>query len=321
MHISQQYNERLTSVDGKFLFATAQLPFDAGSNQFCTLIPIWSNGSTNDPKGDFPNRQLCWFLIRDSQFQDISPGQLIFGSVEPSTNHGTNSPDKDWWQIKLDTASLAGTPGSVIEIVDGGSGNSEDPRILIDVRREIELSHKPSSLVMIKFGQWLYGPFRPKMVRRNDFSSASYADGRERFTLERTTQNRILKVQYDAVRQKGWIVTSPEAHVSLEATLPGRSTRTISVGYTFLSWDDFERLQTVGGAVRFELLTDADILLRAAREHLSPKKKRQELKQLLDELADNLSSLEVSPSALTIAKRLGTGLAVSDRDAGEFKNK
>ena len=182
------YLERSVSVEGKFLFAAAQAPFDAGGNQFCTLAPIWSSDGEVIAKRDFPNRQLCWFLLRDAQFQDLTPGQLVFGGTEPTKDHGTSAPDKEWWQLKSDGAMLAGSPGSVLEILDAGTAEPDDPRTLIEPRREFELDHRPSTLVLVALDRWLYGPFRPRIRR-----GGGDTEGLWHFALERTFSKHCLE--------------------------------------------------------------------------------------------------------------------------------
>ena len=121
------------------------------------------------------------------------------------------------------------------------------------------------------------------------------------------------------IRHSGWSISPSEIVVSLDDTQRDRSSRKRTIRYTFMSWDSFERISSVGG-VRIELQTNSELLLRSARDYLTPKKKRQELKQLLDDLHDNLRSVPKvdAAEALAIAKRLGSKLAESDRIATDL---
>ena len=303
-------------MEGKFVFAAAQVPFETGGNQFCTLVPICKmDGELVDAAQDFPNRGLCWFMLRDAEFQALAPGQLIVGPVEQSRDHHTSSADKDWWQLRVDSPQFAGAVETIIEIIDAGSDNeTEDPQTLIEPQREFRLDHRPSSLVMVALGSSLYGPFRPRAPRRG-----SEANGDWRVTLERTSRRTIYKVDRSKMESECRIVRPPEVIISLEQKVPDRATALRRVLYEFMLWDDFERLPNIG-AVEIELQTDTERLLRAAQEHLKPRAKRQQLRVLLDELVGNLRSVPEAEALLarTTATGLRSSIEASDRIADEL---
>lgn len=293
-------------MDGKFLFVVAQKPFDVAQNRFCTVLPIWSSESgLVDAARDFPGRGLCWFMLRDAQFQDISPGQLIYGAVEHSQHYQSSGSERDWWQVRLDTAEFAGKPGSVVEIIAATSDVPDDPRALIAPGREFTSGHRPATLVIVALGGWLYGPFRSRV-------QSGSREGRWLFHLERTSQGKVFKVGRQAVAQKGWVVAPPEALVSLEEAVPSRAMGTMPVNFQFLPWAYFDQLAVVG-AQPIELLRDDEVLMQAAREHLKPRHKQRELKMLLEQLVRNVESVPAFAEALAIAKRLGNAIDASDR--------
>jgi hypothetical protein len=119
-------------MEGKFVFAAAQVPFETGGLYFCPLVPPCNiDGEPVDAKVDFPNTGLCWFMLRDVRFQGLTPGQLVVGPVEPTRDWQTSTPDKHWYQLKVETAQMAGTPETILEVIDAGPEEQEGPRALI----------------------------------------------------------------------------------------------------------------------------------------------------------------------------------------------
>ena len=96
-------------MDGKFVFAAAQVPFATGGSHFCTLVPVCSiDGEPVNAHDDFPNTGLCWFMLRDIRFQGLTPGQLVVGPVEPTRDSQTSAPDKHWFPLRVDTGCGSG---------------------------------------------------------------------------------------------------------------------------------------------------------------------------------------------------------------------
>jgi hypothetical protein len=204
---------------------------------------------------------------------------------------------------------MAGAPDTVLEVLDAGPEEPEGPRALIAPQREIHVDHRPTELVIVRLGPRLYGPFRAK-ARRNE----GLDDGSWRVSLERTSQNKIWQADEATVARASGLVKTGDIRVSLEDAPPSKATLIHPIRYSFIPWHHFEKLRQAGGA-DIELLTDAEILGRVARDHLKPKAKRQQLQQLLRELDVNLQYVpEVSSkTALATTKRLSEHLAASER--------
>jgi hypothetical protein len=297
-------------MEGKLVFAAAQIPFETGGSHFCPLVPVcYIDGEQVNAELDFPNTGLCWFMLRDVRFQGLTPGQLVVGPVEPTRDWQTSAPDKHWYQLKVETAQLAGAPDTVLEVIDAGPDDPRGPRALIGAQRKIHLDHRPTDLVMVRFGQRYYGPFRAR-ARRDDGSTGSGWS----VTFERTSQNKIWQADEIAIAGAGGLVKTSEIQVSLEDAPPSKATLIQPIRYTFIPWDHFEKLRQAG-AVEIELLTDAEILGRAAREHRKPKAKRQQLQQLLRELEDSLQDVPeaFAKTALATARGLTEQLVTSER--------
>jgi energy-coupling factor transporter ATP-binding protein EcfA2 len=271
-------------------------------------------GNDIDLDRDFPNRRLCWFLLRDPVFQALTPGQLVVGLVQPSDEHGSPRPDKDWWQIRVDSAQLAGSSDSIIEVVEAGAGNSEDPRLLLEPGYALTLDHRPSTLVLVSLGDWIYGPFRTRVPRTGPDNY-----NRWQVSLERTSRPVVYKLPRSRAEQANAIVRPPKVSVSLESQPPDKAAGLTSLAYTFMPWASFERLRQLG-ATEIEIRTDAEVLLRAAADHLRPRAKRQLLRQLLDELGTSLNSAQSQDAMAgrTTLARLEASISASDRLADEL---
>lgn len=298
-------------MEGKFVFAAAQVPFATAEGfHFCTLVPISNvDGEPVNAQEDFPNSGLCWFMLRDVRFQGLTPGQLVVGPVEHSRDWSTSAPDRHWFQLRVETAQMAGAADTVLEVLDAGPEEAEGPRVLISPQREMYVDHRPTDLVIVRLGHRFYGPFRAK-ARRDE----SLGDGSWRVSLERTSQNKVLQADDVIVAKAGGLVETGDIRVSLDDAPPTKATLTRPIRYSFIPWHHFEKLKQAG-AFDIELLTDAEILGRIARDHLKPKIKRQQLQQLLRELDENLQPVSEASAkaALSAIGQLSVHLAASER--------
>jgi hypothetical protein len=208
-------------MEGKFVFAAAQVPFETdGGLHFCTLVPICSiDGEPVSPQEDFPNTGLCWFMLRDVRFQGLTPGQLVVGPVERTRDWETSAPDRPWYQLRVETAQMAGTTDTLLEVLDAGPEEPDGPRALIAPHREIYVDHRPTELVMVRLGKGFYGPFRAK-ARHNE----RLPDGSWRITLERLSQNKIWQADKTIVAKAGGLVETTDIRVSLDDAPPPKST-------------------------------------------------------------------------------------------------
>jgi hypothetical protein len=297
-------------MEGKFVFAAAQVPFATAEGfHFCTLVPICSIDGDSVNAQEFPNTGLCWFMLRDVRFQGLTPGQLVVGPVEHTRDWSTSDPDKHWFQLRVDTAQMGGSADTVLEVLDAGQDETDGPRALIAPQREIYVDHRPTDLVAVRLGARFYGPFRAKARRDDGIGNCNW-----RVSLERTSQNKVFQADDAIVAKAGGLVESGDIRVSLEDASPTKATLTRSIRYSFIPWHRFEKLKQAGAA-DIELLTDAEILGRIARDHLKPKIKRQQLQQLLRELDANLQPVSDASSraALAAMNHLSEQLATSER--------
>jgi len=88
-------------------------------------------------------------------------------------------------------------------------------------------------------------------------------------TLERTSQNKIWQADEATIARAGGLVKTDEIRVSLDDAPPSKATQIQPIRYSIIPWRHFEKLRQVG--TNIEILTDAEILGRVARDHLRPK--------------------------------------------------
>ena len=101
-------------VGQQLLLAVGQDSFEVNGNRFTTLVPIMTlNGDRVRPE-EFPNRGLVWFMVSGSlDVKRAQPGRLLVGVIEHSQQFGTSSPDKDHFQVRIDSATIAGHPNFI----------------------------------------------------------------------------------------------------------------------------------------------------------------------------------------------------------------
>jgi len=158
-------------MEGKFVFAAAQVPFATAEGfHFCTLVPICNiDGDPVNAHEDFPNTGLCWFMLRDVRFQGLTPGQLVIGPVEHTRDWSTADPDKHWFQLRVDTAQMGGSADTVLEVLEAGLEELDGPHALIRPQRKIYVDHRPTDLVIVRLGQ----RFMDRSERRRVGTTAS----------------------------------------------------------------------------------------------------------------------------------------------------
>jgi hypothetical protein len=90
----------------------AQEPFSPNEFQFATVIPIATieNDRLGPVRpGDFPNRDLCWWMVRNiAPVSGVIPGRLIVGHYQDAERYDPQDPDKDKYQLDWGTVKLGG---------------------------------------------------------------------------------------------------------------------------------------------------------------------------------------------------------------------
>ncbi len=254
--------------------AIAQQPFWLNDNQFVTVRPIAviENDRLGPVReGDYPNRELCWWLIRGiSPQQELTPGRLIVGRVEEAAQFDPKDGDKDKYQFEWDSVRLGGVR-NVIEILDGAK--NLERRDLINRPNAIEMDHPPTSLVLVRLGDRIYGPFKAEWEYRNRYF----------VTLSKPISS-VDTVVFSAARvQKdpGFIVRHRILLSACDQPL-NKSSDTFSPSYQLLTWERFEVLQQEDALEHVRLYSDEEVVRQVAKQVLPRKRLRDFMQEWKD---------------------------------------
>ncbi len=256
------------------ILAVAQQSFDLNTNTFSTLVPVATLDGTPLSASEFPNRGLVWWLVRGNRdLIQATPGRLVTATLELSSE-----PEKDFYQVRTDTAQVAGPP-RLLEIVTIPANTASEPRDIIG-RCVIQMDHEPARLVLARWQGNLYGPFLAD-------SEMPDQEGRFKVRLSKPTGNRPIWVLDEKL-----IIGKPghlraETRVSWAAQAPSRAEAPHRCRYEIVSWSAAE--EAWSDAPTVTLVTDEEAIRRAAKI-LGTKAARQELQRQLDALVGTLGT-------------------------------
>lgn len=250
----------------EIIAAIAQKPFLSGDNEFATVKPlaVIEDGRLEPVReGDYPNRDLCWWMVRGITPQrEVLPGRLIFGHVEEATQFDRNDPDKDKFQMDWASVKLAGNRNLVEVLI---APTSLDPRELVNQSDLLTIDHPPTPMVLVRVGDKVYGPFKTE--------HKPY--GRQfQVTLQRppsSEQTSVLKAA--TVSSDPGYLSISGVTLAADAQAVNRSTQQLDVGYQMLLWNRFEVLQDQAEE-RIRLYSDEEVVRQAAKKILSKKRYR-----------------------------------------------
>lgn len=283
----------LDAPEGRYVFAVAQLPFETESretsvvNMFGTLVPLLdSDGRALDQqalRAQFPNRCLAWWLLRPGARAFAEPGRLVSAYVEPAVRFDRGDPDKDAFQVIVDTVE----PVREREAVEILTVSDEAVTRLQDLVSRADLvthDHPPTDLVLVRWRRLLYGPFRASGARRDD--------GRWQVTLQSAARDAtVLSLPDEGLLRIGERYQSyRHVDVSLEGQPPQpphRSTRRRTCTYELVV-GGLEALRALPHDV-LSVARDVDVIKRYAAQFFG-RRDRQQLAALLDRLAPELAS-------------------------------
>jgi len=246
------------------------------------------SGESVRPEG-FPNRNLVWFKLSGPlEVKRARPGRLLIGLIEESQQFGTSDPEKDHFQVRIDSASIAGYP-NFIQILQPPGGAAVKPDEILD-RAEVDLPCEPMAMVLVRIGTHLIGPFKTE--------SEEVHEGKWRVRFKKAATDRPVNV-FD----NGAVAThAVQAEVSLDGSSPARSSDLHSCVYELALWSDFTAAQPSAKTLR--LSTEEEAISRIAKEILT-RAKRQELIRDLKELGDVASKTgNAAPEDYTLLERV-----------------
>jgi hypothetical protein len=142
------------------VFAVAQRSFESNNGiWFSTLVPLATLDGEALDRREFPNRGLAWWMVRGvADLIRSRPGRLLTAVVQEAVKQNVSDPEYDLYQVDFDTVQVAG-PKRLIEIVTPEyHGSMKPPSILNGAKATLD--HEPMSLVLVRLGSRLYGPFK-----------------------------------------------------------------------------------------------------------------------------------------------------------------
>lgn len=257
-------------VGQQLLLAVGQESFEASGYEFTTLVPLMTTSGERVRSEDFPSRDLVWFMVSGPlEVKRARPGRLLIGTIEHSQHFGTSNPDKDHFQVRIDSASIAGYP-HFIQILQPSGVAALKPDAILD-QAEVDLPSEPMAMVLVRIGTQLIGPFKTECEEINE--------GKWRVRFKKAAADRPVNI-FDG----GAIPTQTvRAEVSLDSSSPTRSSDLHNCVYELALWSDFTAAQPSAKTLR--LSTEEEAISRIAKEILT-RAKRQELIRDLKELGD-----------------------------------
>ena len=239
----------------------AQEVFSTNDYQFATVKPIASieNDRLQPVRpGDFPNRDLCWWMVRNiAPIREVIPGRILVGQCQDADRYDPQDLDKDKYQLDGGTVRLGG-PRSIIEIIAADCG--PDPRQLINQNHVATLDHPPTSMVLAKLGDKVYGPFKTEFDQHGR---------RFHITLEKS-KSFDYSHMFDLakIRSDPGYISIKQISFSTDARPLNKSSDVAYSNYELLLWSRFESLQN-SMAERIRLHSDEEVVRSAARQILS----------------------------------------------------
>jgi hypothetical protein len=261
----------------KVFLAVAQQPFEhvgesGFANNFATLVPLLTTDGQALDLADFRHYGLVFWMVRPHALRFADPGRLIAGKLEPAMN-----PQRLEYQLVPDSAEVV-QPSELIEILTIEHPQVREPRDLVNVDSVLILDHPPTPLVLVRWGNEAYGPFRTE-IRAQQAGRGPWAID---LRTSRTDQT-VFKIPFVDL-QVGSMFGSQirpdlEATITYEDRDPTTNVSTHVCHYSALLGPGFRKLPSMGYPV-LSVETDKELLLRYAKRFTS-RKNVQLLRELL----------------------------------------
>jgi hypothetical protein len=281
-------------VGQTLIFAVAQRAFEINGNWFSTLLPLATlDGEKVNPR-DFPNRGFAWWMVRG--VPDViksRPGRLLTAMVEEAYAQNSSDPEKDLFQVNYDTVQVAG-PKRLIEVLTPEGHSFLEPQAILNGAMSV-LDHEPTTLVLVRIGSKLFGPFKAE--------TEEDTQQRGRYVV-RYTKASVDRPIYE-IDEKVLPVERLSARVALDDQSPLRSGLIRQCGYEVALWGAFETACTTAKTIR--LSSDEEVVSRVAKVVVS-RTKRQDLVRQLRELTSGGASAEIDREDLTRVEEIALGL-------------
>ncbi len=263
--------------DTRLIMMVSQEPFETDFNQFCKLLPVVYVDGVRPNPSDFMNDGEIWWMLTAQTGQLAEPGRLLIGSIEDATRFDGHDQNASRYQVRRDSVKhLSDKDG--VEVVTLPGDSIGDLRDLVSTKLDLELPFRPTPVVMLRWRAKVFGPFKASLdepLRQDERPAIQFVPAHTDmavFEVDDTTfRSGAGRWRLDVAEE----VATDNYHRKLSASR-------IIIRHELLLGPGYEQL--LAQNPRRVVLEPVDRkLLRFAKQVLT-NKKRQDLRQLLDEL-------------------------------------
>ena len=244
-------------ADEIFTFAVAQTPFETPSpsgttlNLFCTALPLWHEDWRPVQEAEFPNNGLVWWKLRPGMREWATPGRLLSGRVEPAPRYAPDDPNKQLYQVVTNDIEAL-SPDEGIEVLRPDPRSTHDARDLLNRAGVLTVDHAPTPEVLVRVGEWIYGPFRTRATPQ--------PRGRWSVSLDPVSGSAVERME--ASRLEPALLRLNDVAISLDSQPPTRGNNLILCRYEVIDAGTLAEYRR--HAERVVVTRDQDVLARLA---------------------------------------------------------
>lgn len=301
--------------DDRLIMAVAQQPFSADLNQFCKLVPVMYLDGTQPNRDEFANDGQVWWMVTAQTASLTEPGHLVVGDLEEARRYDPDDPMSSRYQVIRESVrvvdfkvglELLTVPGDAIDSIEG----------LVSADYRLPVSHRPTPNVMVCWRSQVYGPFKA--------SYTAEGVGQARGAVSLLPHNADTTVYH--LREDTFRAAAKQSLVRVSYGICPTTTRRSDVSKPLVIECD---LLLAAGYEGFLARNPEKLLVesveqkinRLARDVLT-KKKRRELRVLLDELEvtgkDSQQSDDLIQAVSRVKQSLSRREAMLDTIASAF---
>jgi len=266
-------------LDTRIIMMVAQRPFEVDWNQFCKLVPLIFVDGSPATASEFPNDGEIWWMLTAMSAPLAEPGRLLAGTLENAVRYEASDPDASRFQVKRDAISDL-HENDAFEIIDLSADAIESIQDIVSTGFQVELQYRPAPPTLLRWRSKVYGPFAASSVASGGRRTA----GRWSFLpLDQAEMTIYCFEEAEFTSLVGTNRLSVRERVSLTSQRRAETRQLDEVSRELVLPSGFQ--QALGGAPTKLVIEPLNRkLVRYAKQCLT-RKKRQNLSQLLDELA------------------------------------
>lgn len=285
----------------RLIMMVAQRPFENNMNQFCKLVPIAFVDGARPSDGDFPNDGEIWWMLTATTARFAEPGRVLTGTLENAVRYDADDPDSSRYQVKRDAVTDL-QAADALEIVDVPTDALQSIQDVVSSDFQLQLEWRPAPVVLLRWRSQVYGPFAAQ--NKTGLSSWTFLPSDQaEMTIYCLDSNAVEAAAGDSRLQV-------EQNVSLTHHRRADANKACTVRREILlsaGWN--KALAGESSKLRVEPLERK--LVRFAKECLT-RKKRQDLRLLLEELEINGQEVAEAEDLLDAITRLKTTITGID---------